>query len=134
MKVTFFSFFIILFSMITIDALWLGLMLKRFYAPNMAGLLDSSMKFVPVIIFYVLYAIALNVFVVGPGLKDNTGYLHVLLLGMLFGLVAYGTYDLTNQATLKNWPWILTLVDMAWGSSLTGLVSVISVYVTRLFW
>lgn len=119
--------------MITIDALWLGLMLRRFYAPNMGEHLDNTIKFVPAIIFYVLYAIALNVFVVAPGLKENAEYLHLLLLGMLFGLVAYGTYDLTNQTTLKNWPWVLTLVDMAWGSVLTGLVSVISVYLTRRF-
>ncbi len=120
--------------MIVIDALWLGLMLSRFYAPNIGHLLKDSMSLAPAVIFYILYAIALNVFVVIPALKNHTGYLDLFLLGLLFGLVTYGTYDLTNQVTLKNWPWKLTLVDMSWGSFLTGLVSLISTFVTRYFW
>ena len=120
--------------MVMIDALWLSFMLKRFYAPNMGHLLSNSVRLGPAILFYVLYAFALNVFVVEPELKNNMGYLNVLFMGMLFGLVTYGTYDLTNQITLKNWPYMLTIVDMAWGSLLAGMVSVIATYATRYFW
>jgi len=134
MKVNFFSFFIILISMIVIDGLWLTLMLKRFYVPNIGHLLNDLMAIWPAVIFYILYGIALNVFVVLPALKNNTGYLELLLLGLLFGMVTYGTYDLTNQVTLKNWPWIVTVVDIAWGSCLAGAVSLISTFVTRYFW
>lgn len=134
MKSTFFSFFVIIISMILIDGLWLALMLKRFYVPNIGHLLSDSMAIWPAIIFYILYGIALNVFVVLPALKNNTGYFDLLLLGLLFGMVTYGTYDLTNQVTLKNWPWTVTLVDISWGSCLTATVSLISTYLTRYFW
>ncbi|MDP1881011.1 MAG: DUF2177 family protein, partial [Parachlamydiaceae bacterium] len=112
----FFSFFIIMISMILIDGLWLMLMLKRLYVPNIGHLLSNSMEIWPAVIFYILFGIALNVFVVLPALKNNTGYLEILLLGLLFGMVTYGTYDLTNQVTLKNWPWVVTIVDITWGS------------------
>lgn len=132
-KVAFFSFFIILISMLLIDGLWLGLMLKRLYAPNMGHLLSDVMSIWPAVIFYILYAIALNVFVVLPALRNNTGNLELLALGLLFGMVTYGTYDLTNQITLKNWPWIITVVDIAWGSCLAASVSLISTFITRYF-
>ncbi|MEI8124549.1 MAG: DUF2177 family protein [Parachlamydiaceae bacterium] len=135
MKVPFFSFFIIMISMILIDGLWLVFMLKRLYVPNIGHLLNDSMAIWPAVIFYILYGIALNIFVVLPALKNNTGYLELLLLGLLFGMVTYGTYDLTNQVTLKNWPWIVTVVDIAWGSCLAGTVSLISTFMTRYyFW
>lgn len=133
-KMAIFSFFIIVVSMILIDGLWLALMFKRFYAPNIGHLLSSSMAIWPAVIFYILYGIALNVFVVLPALKNNTGYLEILLLGFLFGMVTYGTYDLTNQATLKNWPWIVSIVDIAWGGCLAAAVSFVAAYTTRYFW
>lgn len=132
-KLAFFSFFIIIISMVLIDALWLVLMVKRFYVPNMGHLFNNSMSIWPVVIFYILYGIALNIFVVLPGLKNNTGYLHLLLLGLFFGMVCYATYDLTNQATLKNWPWIVTVVDIAWGSCLAAVVTWIATFMTRYF-
>ena len=134
MKVAFFSFFIIMISMILMDGLWLMFMLKRLYVPNIGHLLNDSMAIWPAVIFYILYGIALNVFVVLPALKNNTGYLELLLLGLLFGMVTYGTYDLTNQVTLKNWPWIVTVVDIAWGSCLAAVVTLISTFMTRYFW
>jgi uncharacterized membrane protein len=134
LKMIFFSFFIIIISMIVIDGIWLALMLKPFYTPNMGHLLNDVISIWPAAIFYILYGVALNVFVVLPALRNNTGYLEVLLLGLLFGMVTYGTYDLTNQITLKNWPWIVTVVDIAWGGCLAAAVSLISISMTRYFW
>lgn len=134
MEVAFFSFFIIMISMVIIDGLWLAFMFKRFYAPNMSHLLNDGMIIWPAAIFYILYGIALNIFVVLPALKNNTGYSELLLLGLLFGMVTYGTYDLTNQATLKNWPWMVTVVDIVWGSCLAAAVSLTSTFMTRYFW
>jgi uncharacterized membrane protein len=128
-----FPFFMIILSMAVIDGLWLFVMVKRFYAPQIGYLMNESIVVLPAIIFYLLYAVALNVFVVLPGLKNHTGYLSLFLLGLLFGMVTYGTYDLTNQITLKNWPWIVTVVDIAWGSLLIGGVSVISTFIVR-YW
>jgi uncharacterized membrane protein len=120
--------------MILIDGLWLVFMLKRFYAPNLGHLLNDSVAILPAVIFYLLFALALNVFVVLPALKNNTRTIELLFLGLLFGMVTYGTYDLTNQVTLKNWPWIVTVVDIAWGSTLAAALSFISTFVTRYFW
>lgn len=134
MKLVFFSFFVIMISMIVIDGIWLALMLKRFYIPHIGHLLNDLIAIWPAVSFYILYGIALNVFVVLPALKNNTGYTELLLLGLLFGMVTYGTYDLTNQVTLKNWPWIVTVVDITWGSCLAATVSLISTFTTRYFW
>lgn len=121
-------------STLLIDGLWLAFMYKRFYVPNMGHLLNDAMLIWPAVFFYILYGIALNIFVVLPALKNNTEYFELLLLGLLFGMVTYGTYDLTNQVTLKNWPWIVTVVDITWGSCLAAAVSLISTFVTRYFW
>lgn len=120
--------------MILIDGLWLAFMLKRFYVPHIGHLLSESIAVLPGILFYVIYGIALNVFVVLPALRNNTGYFDLLLLGLLFGMVTYGTYDLTNQVTLRNWPWVVTVVDIAWGSSLAAMVSVLTTFLTRRIW
>lgn len=128
-----FSFFIIIFSMVLIDGLWLLSMYKRLYVPKIGHLLSGSMAIWPAVIFYILYGIALNVFVVLPALKNNTGYIELLLRGLLFGMVTYGTYDLTNQATLKNWPWLVTITDIAWGSCLAAAAALISTFITRHF-
>lgn len=120
--------------MVIIDGMWLTYMHKRFYIPNIGHLFKDVMEIWPAVIFYILYGIALNVFVVLPALRNNTGYSDLLLLGMLFGMVTYGAYDLTNQATLKNWPWIVTVVDMAWGSGAAGAVSLFATVASRYFW
>lgn len=133
-EMAYFSFFTILISMILIDGIWLGTMLKPLYVPKIGHLFAHSMSFLPAVFFYLLYAAALNIFVVLPALKNDSGYFHILLLGLLFGMVTYGTYDLTNQATLKNWPWMLTAIDMAWGSVLAAMVSLIATFGSRYFW
>ena len=74
-----------------------------------------------------------TVFVVYPGWKNIDSLMKVGLLGALFGLVTYATYDLTNQATLKNWPQIVTIVDLLWGTLLTAVVSVVAVSILKTF-
>lgn len=129
-----FSFFVILISFLLIDGVWLSIMVSRFYTPNIGHLMSESLSLLPAAIFYVLYGFALNILIVQPALKNNTGYGELLLMGLLFGMVTYGTYDLTNQATIKGWPWIVTVVDIAWGSFLAASVTLISTALTRLFW
>ncbi len=121
----------ILISMFLIDAIWLRTMFKILYVPNIGHLLASKMNLAPAIIFYILYALALYVLVVRPELDKGEGYLKIWMLGILFGLVTYGTYDLTNQTVLKDWPWVVTVVDLAWGATLTGAVAVFSTYIAR---
>lgn len=117
--------------MLAIDAVWLTVMNKRFYTPRIGHLMAPSPDFLPVIAFYLLYGIGLTVLVILPALREGWTLGHIFMTGALLGLVAYGTYDLTNQATLLNWPVSVTIIDLAWGSLLTGTVAVIATLITH---
>lgn len=121
----------ILLSLGVLDAAWLILMASRFYGPQLGGLLVDDPVWPAAIGFYLLYAGGILFLVVQPVLIRAQGLRDAALRGALLGLVAYGTYDLTNLATLRDWPPILTLVDMAWGSILTAVTSVIAVSAAR---
>lgn len=124
----------VLIPLAILDAIWLFSMGPTFYKKFLGHLTSSSATlWLPIVLFYLLYAVGITVFVALPALRANTSYLSVFLFGALLGLVAYGAYDFTNQATLRDWPVIVTVVDLAWGAFLTGVVSVVSVYLGRLF-
>jgi uncharacterized membrane protein len=108
-----------------IDMLWLGLVARSFYQHHLGFLMAPSPNWLAAIIFYLLFVAGLMVFVVLPGLRANS-LKTTLLLAALFGLITYATYDLTNLATLKDWPALLSMVDMLWGTVLNILVSYIS--------
>lgn len=112
---------------LTIDFIWLGFVAKRFYAEQLGSLMKTDVNWAAALIFYILFAVALVVFVIQPAL-DKKSLIHAAGMGAFFGLVTYATYDLTNLATLKNWPLQMTLVDLVWGSVLAASVSAI-VYV-----
>ena len=97
-----------------IDTVWLGVMGDRLYRPLIGPMLAENFRLAPAVVFYALYAAGLTLFAVLPGLAEG-GWTKALLWGGLFGLFAYGTYDLTNLATLKTWSLKLSLIDMAWG-------------------
>jgi uncharacterized membrane protein len=105
-----------------LDMLWLGLVARSFYRKQLGFLLSPAPNWGAAIVFYLLFIAGLLVFVVLPGLSSGS-LPRTLVLGAFFGLVTYATYDLTNQATLKDWPWLVTLVDIAWGILLATLVS-----------
>ena len=106
-------------------------MYERFYSPNIGTLLAEDMNLLPVLIFYMIYAAALAILVLLPSIHHQEKTLHTVLKGIVFGLVAYGTYDLTNYATLKNWPLSVTLLDLVWGTILTGLVTLTTLIMLR---
>lgn len=133
MKIFFVSYFIAAFAMIIIDFIWLTLMMKPFYQKQIGHLMTNTPAMFPVILFYVIFILGLIVLIISPALTGNYSYLKLFLYGALFGLVAYGTYDLTNQATLKNWPAIVTIVDLIWGTLLTGTVSIITKFIIKFF-
>jgi uncharacterized membrane protein len=118
-----------LLFMLPPDAAWLAVMGRAFYAPRIGHLMADSPSLLPAAFFYLLYALGLSVFVVVPAVRGRTPLPKVFALGALLGLVAYGTYDLTNQATLWNWPIVVTLVDLAWGGCLTGAVAVAAAFI-----
>lgn len=108
-----------------IDMLWLGLVAKNFYAKQLGHLMRPDINWLAAILFYLLFIVGLVLFVISPAL-DKRSLLQAILFGAFFGLVTYATYDLTNLATLKEWPLFVTIVDLAWGAVLAGLVSGLS--------
>ena len=115
------------------DMVWLGPMVSRLYRPALGDLLLSGVNMPPAIIFYLLYPVGLVIFAIIPALKSGN-IVTALFLGALFGFFTYGTYDLTNQATLRNWSTTLTIADMAWGTFLGGISAAWAAWVvTKLF-
>jgi uncharacterized membrane protein len=107
-----------------LDGVWLTTMLPT-YQRGLASLMAPAPALVPAVLFYLLYAAGIVGLVVLPGV--TAGRWHgVAARGALFGLVAYGTYDLTNQATLRDWPVTLTVLDMAWGTVLTAVAATVA--------
>ena len=111
-----------------IDMLWLGLVAKKFYAQQIGFLMKTNPNWLAAIIFYLLFVVALVVFVISPAIEKQS-WIMALTGGLLFGLVTYATYDLTNLATLKDWPLLVTIVDLVWGMTVSALVSVISYFI-----
>lgn len=108
-----------------IDMLWLVLIAKNFYQKQIGFLMNPDTNWVAAIIFYLLFITGLIIFVISPAMEKHS-WLHALLFGALFGLITYATYDLTNLATIKDWPLLVTIVDLIWGAVLAASVSVIT--------
>jgi len=132
MKEILLPFIIFLISMLVVDSVWLGMMVKRFYSYQIGHLMAASPDLVPAFFFYLIYVLGVTILVVNPALTNSWGLLQVFLMGAVYGLATYGTYDLTNHATLKDWPALVTIVDIIWGTLLTGTLSATTVYFTRM--
>ena len=113
-----------------IDMIWLGVVAKGFYGRHLGTMLSPKVNWAAAILFYLLFIVGLLVFVIKPALISGEP-LKALFFGALFGLISYATYDLSNLATLKDWPLIVTIVDLIWGSVLGGAVSFFSVLLGR---
>jgi len=111
--------FIIFF---TIDILWLGIVAKKIYKKYLGFIMTSKPNLVAALAFYLLYIIGLVVFVINPAIEKSSES-YALFAGLFFGFITYATYDLTNLATLKDWPIKITVIDLIWGSTLCGSVS-----------
>ncbi len=104
---------------LALDAAWLSTMADRLYRPALGRLMADKVDFAAAALFYPLYIVGIVVFAVAPAVASGR-WASALGLGALFGLIAYATYDLTNQATLRDWPWRVTLVDLGWGTFVTA--------------
>lgn len=112
-------------AFLAIDMLWLGLVARSFYQQQLGFIMAPSVNWFAAIIFYLLFIVGILFFVVVPGLESGS-LKATLLRAALFGLITYATYDVTNLATLKDWPVLLTVVDLIWGTVLSVLVSYLS--------
>jgi uncharacterized membrane protein len=111
-----------------IDMIWLVLVAKDFYKNQIGFLMRPDINWTAAIVFYLLFIVGLVLFVIGPAMEKNS-WIYALLFGALFGLITYATYDLTNLATLKDWPILVTIVDLIWGMTLAASVSVVSFFI-----
>src|SRR5215831_18008485 len=110
-----------------LDGVWLGLIAKDFYRAGLGALMAERLNLGAAAAFYLLYPVGLVIFVIRPAL-DGGGASGALVRGALFGLFAYATYDLTNLATLRDFPARVALVDMAWGAVISAVASLAAVY------
>jgi uncharacterized membrane protein len=111
-----------LVTFLIIDGLWLGIVARSFYVQQIGHLLRPSPDFGVAGAFYLLYVVGVVVFAVLPALAQQS-WVTALVLGALLGFIAFGTYDLTNLATLAGWPVLVSVVDMIWGAVLTATVA-----------
>ena len=111
-----------------IDMAWLGLVAKDFYSAQIGTLMKSDVNWTAAIIFYLIFIAGLVVFAISPAMEKGS-WTHALLFGALFGLVCYATYDLTNLAVAKDWPLLVTIVDLIWGAVLAASVSTVTYFV-----
>lgn len=115
---------------LAIDMVWLIFIAKDFYANQIGFLMAKNPNLVAAFIFYLIFIAGLIVFVINPAL-DKKMWTQALIMGAFFGLVTYATYDLTNLATVKNWPLIITIVDLIWGTVLSATVSVVTYFIAQ---
>ena len=119
------AFVAALLAMAVIDGVWLGLVARSFYRRHLGPLMSDRPNWAAAVAFYLLYVVGVTVFAALPGAEAKS-LTDAAWRGGLFGLVAYATYDLTNAATLRGWPNIVVVVDMAWGAILTAAISTVA--------
>lgn len=125
-----FLYLLTLVVFFVIDMIWLGVVAKGFYRRQLGALMAPKVNWTAAMLFYLLFIMGLQVFAVRPALAAGLP-LQALFYGALLGLISYATYDLTNLATLKDWPLVVTVVDLIWGTVLGGMVSFISALLGR---
>jgi uncharacterized membrane protein len=123
-------YFALLVVFFAVDMIWLGLIASSFYKKHLGYLMAPEVNWPAAIIFYLLFILGIMVFVVIPGVKENS-LPDTLIRAALFGLITYATYDLTNLATIRDWPLIVTIVDLIWGTVLSTLVSTAGYFIAK---
>jgi len=113
-----------------IDMVWLVLVAKKFYQEQIGFLMKPDINWFAAIIFYLLFIAGLVIFVISPAVEKHS-WVHAILFGALFGLITYATYDLTNLATMKDWPLLVTVVDLIWGTVLAASISAITYFIAN---
>ncbi|MBN9079759.1 MAG: DUF2177 family protein [Rhizobiales bacterium] len=117
---------------LAIDAIWLTVAAQRLYRPLMGEMLVESFRLAPAMLFYLIYIAGIVVFAIAPALASDR-WTTATSYGAFLGLFAYATYDLTNQATLKDWPLSVTIADLCWGTFLTTIAATAGFLITRAF-
>jgi len=112
-------------TFLVIDLLWLGVVARPFYKAQLGSLMKADVNWVAALVFYVIYVCGIVLLAVWPAVERES-FIRAVALGAVLGLVAYAAYDLTNLATLEGFPPAMAMVDLVWGTVLTGSVSAIT--------
>ena len=110
---------------IILDAIWLGLIARKLYSSKLGYIMKSNVNWLAALIFYLIFIGGPVFFVVEPSISQES-LTYAIKAGLIFGFVTYATYDLTNLSTIRDWPLSITLIDLAWGSTLGLLTSTFS--------
>jgi uncharacterized membrane protein len=114
-----------------IDLIWLGFIAKDLYSKYLGYLMSDKVNWIAAVIFYLIFIGGILYFVIYPSLLDQN-ITNLVIRAALFGFITYATYDLTNLATIKDWPIQITIIDLIWGTTLSTSVSVISYFIIKL--
>jgi uncharacterized membrane protein len=114
-----------------LDMVWLGLIAKNIYQKYLGNFLSDKVNWTAAIIFYLIFIAGIFIFVILPSIEKQS-WVRALVLGAIFGFITYATYDLTNYATLKGFPLNIVFIDLAWGATLTAIVSLAGYQISKL--
>lgn len=123
-------YFITILVFFFVDMIWLGIISKNLYKTYLGHLMATNVNWAAALIFYFIFIMGLVFFVINPALEKES-LIYALLVGGFFGLITYGTYDLTNLATIKDWPLNITIIDLIWGTVLNSATSGITFMVVQ---
>lgn len=115
-------------AFIAVDLIWLVFIARGLYQKHLGYIMATNVNWTAALLFYAIFIAGMLFFVIHPALAKQT-LQYALLAGAFFGLVTYATYDLTNLATLKDWPILITVIDLIWGSTVTALTCSLSYYI-----
>lgn len=115
-------------AFIAVDLIWLVFIARGLYQKHLGYIMATKVNWTAALLFYAIFIAGMLFFVINPALAKQT-LQYAFLAGAFFGLVTYATYDLTNLATLKNWPILITVIDLIWGSTVTALTCSLSYYI-----
>lgn len=121
------AYIIAFITFFLIDIVWLVVVARKLYRQELGFLMSDKPNWIAAVIFYLIFILGIVFFVIHPALEKES-WTYALFAGLLFGFITYATYDLTNLATVKNWPLKITIIDLIWGTSLGGLVSTITYF------
>lgn len=130
MKSIIFSYLLTFLVFLMVDMLWLGVIAKNIYQKYLGSFLSDSVNWTAAFIFYFIYVVGISIFAIYPAVNKGSVY-SAILMGALFGFFTYATYDLTNLATLKDWPLPIVIIDITWGSVLGAIVSFSGFYIVK---
>lgn len=118
---------------IILDLIWFSLTVEKFYKPYLGHIISDNFNYLAAAIFYIIYSFGLSYLIVLPAVEADHTVFRVLCDAFILGFIAYGAYDLTNQATIKDWPVIVTIIDMLWGGVVTSLAAAITYKIFSIF-